>query len=258
MKVLKILLYIVLGFVGLFFLVSLFMPSSIEFERSIEIEAPVENVFVQTNVMKNWEKWNPWFEIDPDMEVTYEGAEAGVGASYSWSSDNSKVGSGKQTIIESEPNQHIKTELYFQGEKGGTGYWNYDEVDGKTNVTWGMNGELGFFMRIMGVFMRGMMEDMFDDGLAKIKEIAEAMPTIDISVVEVQSQKVLFVRDSAKISDNNISELYGKGYGEMGQFVGENNIQMTGMPMSKAVVWEPDNDRFVFDLMFPIAETKAK
>ena len=87
-----------------FLIVIALQPSTYSVTRSATIAAAPEAVFPHVNELKKWAAWNPWEKIDPNMKLTYEGPEAGVGASYSWAGNN-EVGEGKMTITESKANE---------------------------------------------------------------------------------------------------------------------------------------------------------
>lgn len=175
MKALKIigitLLVIIVLFVGISFLIS----PDVNVERSIVISAPAEIVFDQVNTLKNWEKWSPWHQIDPMMKLTYEGPESGAGAKYYWSSDDSNVGNGSLTIVESRPYTYIKTEMDFMEQGMGTSTYRFEEAEGGVKLTWGMNSNMGNnpIMRYLGLFMESLIGPDFEKGLNSIKMIAE-------------------------------------------------------------------------------------
>ena len=81
-------------------------PSEFSVTRSAVIAAPPEQIFPHVNELRNWEALNPWGKLDTQCEITYEGPPAGVGASYTWAR-NARVGKGRNTIIESRPNERV-------------------------------------------------------------------------------------------------------------------------------------------------------
>ena len=53
-------------------------PTEYSVTRDIEIDAPANLVFEQVNNHKLRDAWSPWERMDPDMQKSYEGPEAGV------------------------------------------------------------------------------------------------------------------------------------------------------------------------------------
>ncbi len=90
MKVLKIVGVIVLLLAIVYFM----LPSSTHVERSTVINAQPDVIFVQMNSMRKFNVWSPWADLDPDMEVTFEGAEEGVGSKMNRESEKQEVGTG--------------------------------------------------------------------------------------------------------------------------------------------------------------------
>lgn len=146
-------------------------------ERSVAIAAPPEMVFAQVNNLRNWESWSPWAKVDPAMKQTYEGPADGVGAVYKWSGNN-EVGEGSSTIVESRPSESVRFELAFVRPFEGTNdvEFTFKPEGGQTVVTWAMSGERNFFFKALGLFMNcdKMCGDQFEQGLAKLKSVAEA------------------------------------------------------------------------------------
>ena len=77
-------------------------PDTFRIERSIRIAAPMLQVAEQIDDFHEWGKWSPWEHIDPTLQRTYGGADAGVGAVYEWSGTG-KAGAGRMEILRSGP-----------------------------------------------------------------------------------------------------------------------------------------------------------
>jgi hypothetical protein len=145
--------------------------------RSTVVSAPPALVFAQVNDFHNWDAWNPWGKIDPSMKQTYEGAPSGVGAVYSWASNN-EVGQGRMTITESRPSDFIRIKLEFFKPLAAThtGEFAFKPEGGQTFVTWSMSGDKNFMAKAIHLFMNmdKMIGGQFEKGLADMKAIAEA------------------------------------------------------------------------------------
>lgn len=151
-------------------------PAAFRYERSAYMEAPPTAVFAQVNDLHQWDRWSPWAKKDPNMEKGYAGADAGVGAVYTWSGNN-EIGEGKLTITESVPNERIRVLLEFVRPFKGrnNAEFTFVEKDGGTVVTWAMFGENNFVAKGMGLFMNmdKMIGNDFEQGLADMKALAE-------------------------------------------------------------------------------------
>jgi uncharacterized protein YndB with AHSA1/START domain len=167
--------------IGLMVLVALalcagfFLPRQVHVERTANISAPRQTVFDLVNRPQSWETWTPWGkDRDPSVEMKYGGPDSGVGAWFSWTSD--KMGAGKLTLTTSEPPQKIVYELRFiDQDQITTGAMHFAEVDGKTQVTWSFDGDMGMnpISRWVGLFFDKLLGGDFETGLANLKQVSE-------------------------------------------------------------------------------------
>ena len=87
MRILRGILFSLLGLLLLLLIVSFFLPSKVNVTRSATINAPADRIFAEVNDFKNWHKWMPWSEKDPTMKFIYDATTAGKGAGYCWKSE---------------------------------------------------------------------------------------------------------------------------------------------------------------------------
>lgn len=170
-------LVVIAVIVVVFLIVVATLPADFRVTRTVAISAPAPVVFAQVNELKKWEAWNPWGKIDPAMKLTYEGAAAGKGASYSWAG-NAKVGEGRLTITESRPGELIRFNLEFFKPMAGTSTaeFTFRPEGNQTKVTWSMSGKNNFMAKAFGLFVDcdKMVGGQFEQGLSALKSIAEA------------------------------------------------------------------------------------
>lgn len=155
------------------------MTSQYTVERSRTIAAPAEKVYPLIADFRQWPRWSPWEDVDPDLHRSYSGAESGVGAVYGWSG-NRKAGRGRMEIVRAEPNELVEVDLRF--EKPFTSQ-NVSlfllEPDGdQTQVTWRMTGPRPLPMRLTQKFfdMDKLIGKDFDKGLDRMALVAPAPP----------------------------------------------------------------------------------
>lgn len=171
---LKKILIFILALVGLLLILAIFLPSSYRVERTATINASAGEIYSQVVDLNNYLKWNPWSKMEPGAKNTISEKSVGVGASWSW--EGEIVGTGSLTIQKAEENKSVETKIVFTSPRQdeAKGIWSFEEADGKTIVTWAMEGELSYPIgRFMGLMMDGMMGKDFEKGLANIKEIVE-------------------------------------------------------------------------------------
>jgi hypothetical protein len=151
------------------------LPKDFAVERSIEIDASPEAVFDEVSSLRKWDAWSPWIARDPSIRNTYSGPEAGVGAMVTWTSE--KSGDGKQMITLSERPTRLETTLDFGDMGQPNAYWTFEPSGKGVKVTWGLSGATsgplgGYFARMMDDWVGA----DYEDGLARLKEVVEAMP----------------------------------------------------------------------------------
>jgi Polyketide cyclase / dehydrase and lipid transport len=174
--VLYIILIAVAAIIALFILIVALRPAEFRIERSASMAATPAAVFAQVNDFHNWQAWSPWAKIDPNAKYTYEGAEAGSGAVFTWTG-NSQVGEGTMTLTESRPNDSIRIKLDFRRpfKASNDAEFTFRPQGNSTVVTWSMSGRHKFLAKAVCLFM-----DMdkvvggdFEKGLASMKGIVE-------------------------------------------------------------------------------------
>lgn len=253
MKVLKYLLIIIAAVIAIILIIPAFLPSTLNVERSIVIDTPPQTPYHLVNSMDKWPKWNEWSRLDTAQKITFDGPAAGEGASYSWVSENPDVGTGTMTILKSIPAKQIDLELSFYEEEFGLHTVTFEETEGKTKVTMSIDGELDYFSRYAAIPMEDRIGQMLDKSLARLKEMAEAMPRLNysIDVVQVERTPVIAIKDSTEdMSQENMSQKFGAIYGELGGFMQKNNIQPAGAPL--AVTHFYNDKKYVFSGGFPL------
>lgn len=169
----------ILAIVAIFLVVVAIQPADFRITRSTTVAASPETVFKQVNDFHNWDAWSPWAKLDPNMKKNFEGAPAGVGASYTWSG-NDKVGEGRMTITDSKPNELVSMKLEFIKPFAATNTTEFTlKPDGnQTVVTWSMSGSKNFMSKAFDLIMNmdKMVGGDFEKGLAQMKAVAEAAP----------------------------------------------------------------------------------
>ncbi len=171
MKVLKIIGIILLSLVLVFFIVGIFLPKNVYFEETKVIPTDPVAAYTQVNDLRNWEKWSPWSEMDPDMKVTFHGPSEGEGASYSW--EGPVVGTGTLTILKNKPYQNVHFLLDFAEQGKSEGGFNFEGVSGGTKVSWYMEmHDMKYPMeRWFGLLMPSMMRKDFRHGLDNLQNV---------------------------------------------------------------------------------------
>ena len=168
---------ILLGLVAVivFFLVVVATrPADFRVERSLAIAAPAQALFEQVNDHHNFNKWNPFLKLDPNVKNTYSGPDAGVGAVCAWDG-NKDIGAGSATITESKPGELVRMRMDWirPMEATSTVEFTFKPEGDKTVVTWAMYGKNGFVGKAVSLFMDcdKMCGPPFEQGLADLGKV---------------------------------------------------------------------------------------
>ncbi len=167
-----VLILLVLG-AGYFFVSS--FPTEMNVTATRVINAPTADIHAQIEDLHKWPDWSFWDAADPTLTYEYSGADKGVGAIVNWVG---KDGPGSMTVTASDPEKGFWYDLAF-GEPGqemsSKGVVLYEPVDGGTQVTFEMRGDLeGFLGQLMGWIMTPMVTEAFKANLENIAGIVEA------------------------------------------------------------------------------------
>ena len=152
-------------------------PSEYFISREISIRASADKIFPHLNNAKLMNAWSPWAELDPKAKMSFTGPEEGVGSRTSWA-DGEQLGTGSATVVESVPNERVRTKLEyikpFEGvqdaemsiKPSGTG----------SLVIWSVRGQNNLIGRLMCMFMNmdKMVGGTFEKGLSTLKSRVES------------------------------------------------------------------------------------
>lgn len=153
-----------------------FLPRQFSFEREVEIQGDTIALFQYLNGFENFNRWSPWFALDPQASYRYEGPAQGVGAMMSWHSDKPEVGSGSQRITAVQAPTRIEVALSFTGQDPADSWYQLHPVPGATRLVWGFHTDLGNnpLNRYLGLFLEAWVAADYERGLQQLKTEFEA------------------------------------------------------------------------------------
>ncbi|AXR60635.1 SRPBCC family protein [Leptospira mayottensis] len=148
----KILLYILAGFVALVVILTFVAPKELRLEREIVINQPKRIVFTELKLLKNHEQWDAWSKKDPQMKKEFKGKDGTVGFIFSWESENPEVGTAEQEITNIIDGERLETRIRFKKpfEANFDSYLTTVSVDeNRTRVLIGMSDQMSFPMTVI-------------------------------------------------------------------------------------------------------------
>jgi effector-binding domain-containing protein len=236
-------------------------PKQYDVSREIVINAPIEAIFEQVNTIKKQEAWSPWEKMDPNMTKTFEGPEAGVGAKYSWSGNDS-VGTGSMELIESNFPSSVNFTLTFTSpwESVSGIYWNFEPSDDGVKVKWGNKGELpGYLFWMSEKDMDDAMGKDFESGLQSLKELVEAQanakPDYNIEQTTITALTIFGITEEISWDALN-SDFFAARYGEISDYLKEDASKLTAPPLAVYHVWDTENKKAKVEVAMAANSTK--
>ncbi len=251
MRLLKRMLVILAAVLILLVVVGLMLPSTAKVERSIRIDSPTCTVYSLVNGFQSFNKWSPWFALDPDARYSYEGPVAGPGAKISWFSENPNLGSGSQTIVENDPDKLVRLELDFGRQGKAKSYFRLEPEGAATSLTWGFETDFGYDLpgRYYGLFFDSMVGGDYARGLENLKNLAESLPRAnwcasEITVEEVVPFNFAYFSGSSAAAHEEIEKALAAAYREVQRFMRNNGLRQNGPPICVTLKHTAEDYRF--------------
>ena len=237
--------------------VGFLLPRQARVERSAVIQAPQSTVFALVNGYRIYNKWSPWYSIDPSARYTREGPAFGVGAKLSWVGDPSTVGSGSQAIVESRPYEMVRVKLDLDGQGGTTAQFTLVPEGEATRITWALDADLGVnpIGRYFGLMLDRWVGPDYEKGLAGLKTLAESLPKADFAgleavIVEVRPVAVAYIPASSGKDEQEIAKAIGGAFRQVGVFMSKLDLKSAGGPIT--INTRRDDQGYGFDAAIPV------
>jgi effector-binding domain-containing protein len=243
--------------------IGMLLPRNVHVERATTIAAPPATVFALVNGYRMFNRWSPWHGLDPEAKYAYEGPDTGVGASMSWASEKSNMGTGSQKIVESRPHELVRVALDFGAQGGANAKWDLAPEGVGTHVVWSVDVDMGAgpVGRWFGLLMDRFIGNDYEKGLAGLKTLAESLPRTDfaglaVESVEVRQVTVAFIPAASKKDNEAIAAAIGGAYGQVGRFMKANGLRQAGAPLT--VCNKLDESVYEFDAAIPVDRVPEK
>jgi effector-binding domain-containing protein len=233
MKLIKSILYSLLGILTIYLIANFFFDRKFEVETSVEIDSSPFIVYNQISDFSNWKNWDPWLTTDTTIETTLSPKPYEVGAFRQWKSENSGEGT-----IELTDNIFLKSLEYKITIKDNSPFhasFNILPIDSGVKVNWKNYGELPFLARIFGPVMTKMMKADHEKGLELLKNYCESIPSSsgEVSIKDWDSQNVISITKTC--STEGISSTLSESYNAIFVFLAQNGIMPTSSPFSQYI-----------------------
>ncbi len=259
MKILKYLLFLILLIIigsAIYFGTK---DGTYNIRDSMIIKAPPEVVFKKVDNLKSWESWSPWKKKDSTLIFTYAEKSVGEGASFSWDGNVN----GSLTTTKTIPYKEIDQELTVDtpmGKRTSEVRWTFEEAEGGTKVTWGVQGEHSLidkvYYAIGGDDFNRWVHQINRMGLEGIsQEVIEDMKQYTIHVDGItQYGGGYYMYTTSVAKQSELDEKTAPMLEVVMDFVMKNNLNMAGKPFTLFNEVDSNNGNVIFSAGVPIKE----
>ncbi len=248
------------GFILLLIVVGIMLPSRSLVERDILIDTHAATIFALLNDFRQVSKWSPTLDGDPNARIDISGPARGVGASIYW--DGHIIGQGRQTIIDSVPYERLTAQIELGDQAPATATFTLSSEEEMTRVSWLHESDHGFNLvgRYFGLLQGSIIGPEQEEGLARLKELAENLPRGDFSDIEieqivVEAADIAYLRTTSIPEATAISEAMGAAYFSVLNFIDEYGLDDAGAPLSITRTFS--GSELVFDAAIPVRGISA-
>jgi hypothetical protein len=174
MKILKRILFVLLGLIAVLLIVALFLPKTYTVSVATTINKPKQAVFDYVKLIKNQEKYSVWVLDDPNSKPTYTGIDGTVGFVSAWNSEITGV--GEQEITKIIDGERIDVDLRFKkpmesNQKAATII--KEMSANQTQITSEFYGSDAYPFNLLSFIGKNMINDAETKSLKNLKDILE-------------------------------------------------------------------------------------
>jgi len=131
----------VLGLVLLLLLGAFILPAQITVERTLAIQGSPDRIHEYLTHAETFERWSPWAQRDPAMEIRHSGPEQGEGLVMEWRSEREP--DGRYEVTGGEQGAFVLHHLTVGDQLAGEGRFEIEPERTRQRVTWSVTLQAG-------------------------------------------------------------------------------------------------------------------
>lgn len=235
--------------------VGLLLPPEARVRRERVIDAERATIFWLLNDFRQIDRFSPIADGDPNARVSFSGAPAGTGAAVSW--NGRIIGSGLETILESEPYTRIRTGIRYGNGRAASNSILLDADDGGTRVTWTYRRDYGWNLagRYFALLIDGIVGPDIEEDLGRLAAFAVRLPRADFSDIGiehlvVEAMDIAFLPTRSQPRADAISTAMSGSYYDILDYIDRHGLEEAGAPMS--ITRSFSGGELVFDAAIPV------
>lgn len=217
-------------------------PDSFKANKTVQIDAPIQMVFNEIIDLDSWKDWSPWIGRDSSMEIIFGEIKSGIGAVYSWKSENS--GNGSLIIDQANYPVQVRSKMEFEEWKGiSYSYWDLSIASSQqTELNWRLETDtpISFFVRGI-MYLNGSekkLQEGLDHGIQQIKSVLEEKRASNQAIVQeiiMEDRTFFYMRDV--VETDQIESFFSMHLGTLATATISKNVEMSGMPCGLYYSW---------------------
>lgn len=244
--------------------VGVLLPDHGHIERSVEVSSPVRQVYDSLNTFRRYPQWSALRSFDPNVKMTLEGPESGVGAKVDWTSALEKIGNGSLEITSSEQDSKIGIAIdnHWTGTNKHYTITLVPSANGKTlriNCAYDVDYGWNLLSRFAGMYINGDPASTIQTSLNNLSAMIAGFPNTDykeqqIDVVDVAARPVFLVNTKAKRSLDEVADATTAAMTEIEAAIKKAGLTAAGPRMTITTSWGDED--YTFAVAVPVsAET---
>lgn len=226
-------------------------------EETTIIEAPVSVVFNEINDYKNWENWASWITNEENTITNYPESSRGEGAEFNWRGE--EMGEGKIRTTKTIPDSGIEQVAIYNpsfAETESEIYWNFEEVEEGTRVTWGVRGNQSFREKLAFAFRDNSFQEFLRPKISESlqnlsEEISDKMSVYSINVAgETRHGGGFYMYTTTASKISQIPERMEQMFTMVLNYMENNNISKQGDPFILYNDWDEQNNTAIYSAAY--------
>lgn len=225
--------------------------------RTVTIERPRAAVFAMANDLRIAREWSPYYARDPEAEFAFSGEGPGPGQTMRWVSSVRDVGAGRISIVDSLENERIDSIIELGERATLNSTFEINRVEGGAAAAWSVTarcaeGAINVPCRYMNLILQGQIGAQLEDGLERLKTLAEKLPNYDFERLSPELAAIdpqRFVYSLVVTSPEELGGAEALAIGQVRDFMNSYNLTQSG-PLTRVLV-EQDGERMSFRVGFP-------
>jgi len=218
-------------------------------------------VFVLLNDFHRIQLWSPPTEDDPNARIELSGPVRGTGATLQW--DGQIIGSGRQTITESDPWHRVVSRITLGNGTEATSTLALEEEGSATRVTWTYERDFGMNLagRFFGVLLDRIHGPRLERDIARLTDLAEGLPRADFSDLEVEyivveAADIAYLTTTSQPDAAAMSTAMRESFFDILSFIDRHHLSEAGAPLSITRAFS--GSELVFDAAIPVRGVSAE